>query len=123
MGDWLADLEVFPASVVALAVTDWRRNNSRRPTPADIRGLCVLTTAPKRAPPQLTGPHQDAPEQRINFDIEQRHRQWAEAEASREAWAKECGYANFAEGMAAGITKNVRYPWQRNKRASARNAD
>lgn len=113
MADWLADLEVFPASVVALAVTEWRRHNSRRPTPADIRGLCVLSMTPRHAPPRLVPPEEAEPA--INLDHEHRKRQWAEAAASRDAWARECGYADFAEGLANGITRTALYPWELRK--------
>src|SRR6266852_3280399 len=40
-GDWLADLEEFPASIVAEACQQWRRTQSRKPMPSDIRGLCT----------------------------------------------------------------------------------
>lgn len=39
--DWLEDLGEFPAGVVEAACREWRRTQTRRPTPADIRTLCV----------------------------------------------------------------------------------
>jgi hypothetical protein len=39
--DWIADLEEFGAEVVIVACQMWRRANSRRPTPADVRELCM----------------------------------------------------------------------------------
>ena len=39
--DWLEDLGEFPAEVVEAACREWRQTQSRRPTPADIRTLCI----------------------------------------------------------------------------------
>ena len=39
--DWLEDLRGFPAHVVANACVEWRRGQTRRPTIADIRKLCL----------------------------------------------------------------------------------
>lgn len=39
--DWLDDLREFEPDVVKEACRQWRRSNTRRPTPADIRTLCM----------------------------------------------------------------------------------
>lgn len=39
--DWLADLGEFPAAIVADACQRWRRTESKRPTIADLRKLCL----------------------------------------------------------------------------------
>jgi hypothetical protein len=39
--DWLDDLGEFGPELVGIACRDWRRMAIRRPTPADIRALCV----------------------------------------------------------------------------------
>jgi len=40
LGDWLDDLKEFAAPIVNNSCTMWRRTETRRPTPADIRRLC-----------------------------------------------------------------------------------
>jgi hypothetical protein len=45
--DWLADLGEFPAGAIEAAIITWRRNERRRPTPADIRKL-ILPDPPKQ---------------------------------------------------------------------------
>jgi hypothetical protein len=47
--DWLEDLEEFDASIVTDACKFWRRSEKRRPTPADIRKLCI-EMSPRRRP-------------------------------------------------------------------------
>lgn len=37
---WVEDLRAFPRHVIEAALRDWRRNESRRPAPADIIRLC-----------------------------------------------------------------------------------
>lgn len=37
---WVEDLRGFPRQVIEAALRDWRRNETRRPTPADIIALC-----------------------------------------------------------------------------------
>lgn len=39
---WADDLEAFPQPVIEAAINDWRRNEARRPTPADMIRLCGL---------------------------------------------------------------------------------
>lgn len=48
--DWIEDLEMFSPGVVAQACRDWRRSETRRPTIAHIRRLCIALTPPS-APP------------------------------------------------------------------------
>jgi hypothetical protein len=37
---WVEDLRGFPRHVIEAALRDWRRSETRRPTPADIIKLC-----------------------------------------------------------------------------------
>jgi hypothetical protein len=37
---WADDLEAFPQPVIAAAINEWRRGQSRRPTPHDMIQLC-----------------------------------------------------------------------------------
>ena len=46
--DWLEDLDEFPAGVVEAACREWRRAQTRRPTPADIRTLCIAEQQAER---------------------------------------------------------------------------
>lgn len=46
--DWLADLEEFAPHIVTSSCAMWRRTESRRPTPADIRKLCLELQPPKK---------------------------------------------------------------------------
>lgn len=39
--DWLEDLSEFPPVTVEDACRQWRRTRRHRPTPSDIRGLCL----------------------------------------------------------------------------------
>lgn len=39
--DWITDLIEFPIGVVEIVCQDWRRTQTRRPTPADLRALAV----------------------------------------------------------------------------------
>jgi hypothetical protein len=50
INDWLDDLEPFPVKIVADACVDWRQNNSRRATPADIIKICreLMPPAPRK---------------------------------------------------------------------------
>lgn len=53
IGDWLEDLAEFAAPVVSEAAKEWRQENTRRPSPGDIRLLCIAIKrrdAEKRRP-------------------------------------------------------------------------
>jgi hypothetical protein len=56
---WADDLESFPKPVIEAAINDWRRSQTKRPTPADMIQLCgrhmpkprpVLVQMPERGP-------------------------------------------------------------------------
>ncbi len=49
--DWLTDLEAWPLETLEMALTEWRQSHSRKPTPADIRALCVALQPPPKAKP------------------------------------------------------------------------
>jgi hypothetical protein len=48
--DWVKDLEEFPLGAIEGAVMTWRRNERRRPTPADIRKLILPDPKPTDGP-------------------------------------------------------------------------
>ena len=105
IGDWLDDLERFPIPVVADACAEWRRTQTRRPTIANIFGLC-REVVPREKPIALEGAtssHSSPDELRRASD--QRRLQWIEAEEARNKWARECGCADFAEAMQIGLVK------------------
>ena len=60
--DWLEDLSEFSTAAVAAACREWRQTKSKRPTPADIRKLCIVTqkqrreTEAKALPPPVRQP-------------------------------------------------------------------
>lgn len=47
--DWLADLRGFSPDTVANACGEWRRSQTRKPTVADIRKLCIEEQSSQRA--------------------------------------------------------------------------
>ena len=60
--DWLEDLSEFSTAAVADACREWRQTKSKRPTPADIRKLCIVSqnrrreTEAKALPPPVRQP-------------------------------------------------------------------
>lgn len=100
--DWLDDLGEFPAAIVAEACTEWRqRPGGRRPTPGDIRTICVESRTRKEElrRPALPPPQRDI----VAGDFhERRYREAAEA---REAAAKANGYESFKHAMAVGLRR------------------
>ena len=60
--DWLEDLIEFSTAAVAAACREWRQTKSKRPTPADIRKLCIVSqnrrreTEAKALPPPVRQP-------------------------------------------------------------------
>ena len=46
--DWLEDLGEFSPAAVAAACREWRQTKSKRPTPADIRKLCIVAQNRRR---------------------------------------------------------------------------
>lgn len=54
--DWLDDLAIFHEAIVAEACRDWRQGESRRPTPSDIRKLCLESTKEPEPPPSAPPP-------------------------------------------------------------------
>lgn len=90
--DWLIDLREFGPAIVAEACQIWRRTQARRPTPADIRRLCIA--AAPASVPRIAGPA------------------WSETEFRRaaDAWAREHGHADWAAAEQAGCVLFVQSP-------------
>lgn len=99
--DWLDDLGEFPAPMVGEACQIWRRTERRKPTPADIRSICIdlRSDAEERSRPRLPKPSEDV-ERAMR---EGWNRRYAEAAEAREKWAREHGCKDFAEAMKIGL--------------------
>ena len=115
LADWIDDLREFPAAIVAQAVAEWRRAQSKRPAISDIRFICKEMTPPRRPTnaPLLTD---ERPEQRRAMveDYEnQRRIDWREAAIARDAWAQARGWASYRDWMTAGFDGRRRYFDQR----------
>lgn len=61
---WADDLEAFPQAAIAAAVNEWRRNETRRPTPAEIIRLCGKHTPKPRVAEVV--PIRSAPRERCS---------------------------------------------------------
>ena len=105
LSDWLDDLGEFPAAVVKEAIAEWRRGQTKRPTPADIRSICK-EMKPLRlasAAPQITDEQPAERNRRVQDYEDQRKRQWREAAIARDQWAQELGWVDYRDWMAAGF--------------------
>ena len=84
--DWLDDLREFGPEIVVEACSRWRRSQTRRPTIADIRALCIEEQAERRpqrgALPPLT---------------------------NEEAYARSAGWSSAAERRDAIAANELRY--------------
>jgi hypothetical protein len=62
---WCDDLEAFPRAVIEAALNQWRRTQTRRPSPADIIALCRKHMPRPTAVAQLEPPERrTTPEER-----------------------------------------------------------
>lgn len=103
--DWLEDLREFGPEIVAGACGDYRRTETRRPTPADIRRLCIKADEERRAAQPLALPAMRA--ERAEIEARQARR-YAELQLEGRAivnkWAKGRGYPDIdAYAAAEGI--------------------
>lgn len=109
--DWLDDLGEFSPIVVADACQSWRRSQSKRPTIADIRALCIegrtLHDAKTNRQNRLPAPDRSQDERE---DQEARQRKYEEAFVYREQWAQERGCDSYAHAIQIGINEVSRRP-------------
>lgn len=93
IADWLDDLAEFGPGIVSRAVKEWRQTETKRPTPADIRKLCIAEQCEPAG--QIAGPQQSrnygmiimpglTPEEYAQAKADKEHRlelarQWQEA--------------------------------------------
>jgi len=93
--DWVDDLAEFSPEIVAEACTAWRRSQTRRPTPADLRELCGL--AQRRSTRIALPPPERHDAAAIRAEIRrQKQQEYREAALYRERMAHAEGYADFA---------------------------
>ncbi len=109
--DWIEDLVEYGPAIVAEACGEWRRAQTRRPTPADIRRLCIeaeqlqrdrraLRALPSPDDPQLA----DAREE----DRRQRRARDDHARLAREQMAVDLGYPSFSYMLSIGLLNAYR---------------
>lgn len=98
--DWVDDLKGFGPEIVADACTDWRRTQSKRPTPADIRARCIAINHDRHEDARLKAlPAPRRPERRALTDYES-----LEARSFANDWARKQGYDDFDAYLEAGGT-------------------
>lgn len=108
--DWLSDMGEFHESVVAEACQEWRRAETKRPTIADIRRLCMEASHyrhPDELAPRSANRHDPAAAEAL--DLRNKARDLSAAE-SREAWARSHGVASFKEAMEIGLISVSKRP-------------
>lgn len=100
LADWIEDLSGFAAATVAEACAEWRHKpGGKRPTPGDIRTICVESRERREylRLPALPAPGLDPS---VTDFHKRRYREAAEA---REAWARAHGCQSFKDAMAIGL--------------------
>ncbi len=78
--DWLSDLREFGPDTVSRACGEWRRTQTRRPTIADIRKLCIEDRELHKPEPEY---------------------QALEGPSALEAYARSVGFASWLERQRA----------------------
>lgn len=107
--DWIDDLVEFGPAIVAEACREWRHKpGGRRPTPGDIRSLCIETQRSRRdATARRVLPSPDGPDEYARLRAEDRQRQEERFERARNVRAEiaaEYGYPNFMDLLKAGAS-------------------
>jgi hypothetical protein len=95
--DWFEDVAEFGPGIVAEACGAWRRSESRRPTPADIRALCIREQT------------EHAPVRRVTIS----------GPTDRDAWARSLGWSSFLErqdAIAAEKQRQLNGDWNHPER-------
>jgi hypothetical protein len=112
--DWLSDLREFGPDTVSRACGEWRRMQTRRPTIADIRKLCIEDRELHRSESQyeaLTGPNaRDVYARSVGFSswlerqdaIDRQQEAYRKAEAWRKSPAAVQGFKSPAAAL--GVT-------------------
>jgi hypothetical protein len=112
--DWVDDLLDFPVAYVEEACRRWRRQSRYRPTPFDIRALCIeQEREARRAAEYPALPPPDTCE-RIAAERIRQHRAEREVEdaaaADRDALARLCGFLDFGHLQSFGIARATVLP-------------
>lgn len=105
--DWLDDLREFGPDLVAEACASWRRTQSRRPTPADIRSLAIQAQRELAARSEMLALPSPgyAEAERRRLEREARYAELAAAGSQiTDAWARGKGHRDFEHYLASGGT-------------------
>jgi hypothetical protein len=114
--DWLDDLREFGPDIVSAACGAWRRSQTKRPTPADVRRLCIEEQTERRmSVPAFPSPTAEQKERRDEARADAREAdkrmqtaRYEDARQDRENWARELGYQSFAQMMSIGLVNACR---------------
>lgn len=116
--DWVNDLFEFGSGIVANACREWRNTKTHRPTPADIRLLCVEAQRIRqetRTYRALPSPQDHRVLAARDEDRRAQSARDAEAARLREAMARELGFPSFAAWQGFGLVAGA----QRARRGAA----
>lgn len=102
--DWLDDLREFGPAIVSEACLRWRRTESRRPTPADIRKLAIEVRNESRQSEEVLMLPAPERERRIEAKRRREEEMIRGGRQITEAWARAAGYENFDAYLDAGGT-------------------
>lgn len=103
--DWLEDLREFGPEIVSIACGEWRRQpGGRRPTPGDIRTICIREQHERRPIDRAALPAPDWQERIAAQRAERDRRMSLEGRALANKWARERGFADFDAAQEAGHT-------------------
>ncbi len=114
--DWVTDLTEFAPQTVARACAEWRRSQSKRPTIADIRKLCIEDReiySPQPRHDALSGPDaRDAYARSVGFSswlerqdaIDAQQEAYRKAEAWRAAGGMNQPQGTMSPAAALGVT-------------------
>lgn len=105
--DWLEDVVEFGPVIVAEACREWRRTSSRRPTPNEVRVLCIAEQ--QKLPAQTALPPADRARiaELRALDQKAQREQYENARLARERMAEELGYPSFGYMMSIGLANAV----------------
>ena len=111
--DWIEDLVEFGPATAVEACREWRRSETRRPMPADIRQICIELKRQQHERIALAAPaDMDEYARSVGWDSEaerraaierdgrrkrRRDEELAEAHDIEDQWARDHGYADYAD--------------------------
>jgi hypothetical protein len=104
--DWMTDLREFGAEIVSKACGEWRRSQTRRPTIAEIRKLCIEEQSLAE---HLALPRPEMTDGEIDYLARQMAYKWAQSHGFTgiDEWALQPG-ADLAVTIAPGVRRYFR---------------